>query len=516
MDMSKRWGRRLSGGGAFALLALAAVPVGAQCLPRGLPSPAPKDPLARALALQGTCPRSAQELGEALGRLGARLEPTIVNFAGFHNPRAGAFFLFEIASTGAPATFEIARGDLVFGHFTNATADGRLVSNRSGLVIEAIAWDPGKQFYNFYELVDGVWIYRGDSRDILDDIESLHRVRPAGAGPFGTKLRCSGCHLNGGLIQKELAPPHNDWFTRARPLPIGGLRPDAFVAAKLAGVVDTAGLSRLVFESQRRLADSPGYRKALAARSLQERLRPLFCPVEVNLVSESFPLDDERPTLLVPSEFFADVRLATGDIRVSRQAYDAGLRHLSAQLPGTPGRADADHPWLTPAKAQSDITAVEALVREGVIDAEFVGDVLAIDFTNPVFSPSRCGLLKLVPTSGDADFMPPFREALERSKAPAAGELLQNLTQAERTASFHAKGVAAFLTSCAQRASDPEAVRAWMRLLAQRRAEVGASEISKNPQGRILEDNFGRVVFPAVAPRPLPGRLAFNGSCDVE
>ena len=515
--MSTRNGRYLVGAGAFAMLALVAAPGHAECVPRDLPTPAPRDPIARTLALQGTCPRSAQEFGEALRRLGARLEPTIVNFGGFHNPRAGAFFLFEIASTGAaaPATFEIARGDLVFGHFTEATPDGKLVSNRAGLVIEAIAWDPGKQFYNFYELVEDVWFYRGDSQDILDDLRLLHRERSAGAGPFGTKLRCSGCHLNGGLVQKELAPPHNDWFTRARPLPLGGLRPDAFVAAKLADVVDAAELSRLVVESQRRLADSPGYRKALAARSLQERLRPLFCPVELNLVSESFPFDDGRPTILVPSEFFADVRVAANDVRVTRQAYDAALRSLRSQLPGTPGRADADHPWLTPAKAQSDITAVEALVRQGVIDAEFVADVLAVDFTNPVFSASRCGLLKLVPATGGSDFMPRFRQALQHSKAPAAAELLQNLTQAERTAGFHAKNVAAFLTSCAQRASDPEAVRAWVRLLAQRRAEVSASEISQDPLGHILEDP-GRVVFPGVSPRPVPGRLALTTSCEVE
>jgi hypothetical protein len=54
-----------------------------------------------------------------------------------------------------------------------------------------------------------------------------------------------------------------------------------------------------------------------------------------------------------------------------------------------------------------------------------------------------------------------------------------------------------------------------MRLLAQRRAEVGASEISRDPLGHILEDP-GRVVFPDVSPRPVPGRLILNGSCDVE
>jgi hypothetical protein len=78
--------------------------------------------------------------------------------------------------------------------------------------------DPEKQFYNFYELASGTWFYRGDSKDILDDIQGLHRQRNRVA-PFGGRLRCSGCHVNGGLLQKELAAPHNDWFLTSRNLP---------------------------------------------------------------------------------------------------------------------------------------------------------------------------------------------------------------------------------------------------------------------------------------------------------
>src|SRR5262249_10081125 len=205
------------------------------------------------------------------------LEPTMVNFTGFHNP--GAFFIFEIASREG-GLFAIQRGDLVFGHFTEVTDDNRLVSVKDdrGLVIELIAWDPDKQFYNFYELNQGEWVYRGDSKKILDDIRGLHRQRAASAKPFGPQLRCSGCHVNGGLVQKELAPPHNDWFVRERPLPLGNLKPDAFVQGRLDDLIDADELRALVAASPRRLADSPGYRKVLAepGRSMQERLRPLF------------------------------------------------------------------------------------------------------------------------------------------------------------------------------------------------------------------------------------------------
>ena len=440
----------------------------------------------------------------------------MVNFVGFHNPDPGAFFFFEIVSNdgSSPPGLRIARGDLLFGHFT-ATAGRRLVSNKSGLTIELIAWDPDKQFFNFYELVDGVWFYRGDSKDILDDVQVLHRDRKPSESAFGGRLRCSGCHVNGGLLQKELVLPHNDWFLRNRQLPLGQLQPDPFVKDEVARVVDADELSKLVMASVQRLADSPGYRKILAVRSMQEQLRPLFCPMEVNIESDPSPVDDQKPSLHIPSAFFVDPRLATADVSIRRQDYDAALRAMRSRLPDTPGRADADHGWLTPVKAASDVAAIDSLVRQGVIDKEFVGDVLAVDFTNPIFSEARCDLLKSVPDNGGSDFIPRFQVALRASSAPAAAKLLENLSDRTRDAAFHQKQALAFLSACQQRAGDPTAVMEWYRLLGQRRAEVSASEISQNPRGHILEDP-GRVIFPSMQPVAVAGRLTLTPACRVE
>ena len=52
------------------------------------------------------------------------------------------------------------------------------------------------------------------------------------------------------------------------------------------------------------------------------------------------------------------------------------------------------------------------------------------------------------------------------------------------------------------------------KLLAQRRAESFASEISKNPEGQILEPGF-RVIFPKVTPAAKPGFLRLNEDCQV-
>ena len=502
----------------------------AACIPTDSPQPANQDAVARVLESQPSCPRDALEFRNLLKSAGARLEPTMVNFVGYHNPDPGAFFVFEIVSgTVRPATggggrgtatpIAIERGDLVFGHFMTA-ATNRLVLNRSDLVIELIAWDPVKQFFNFYEMTRETpsraeWFYRGDSSDILDDIALMHR-QPAPSQPkFGERLRCSGCHVNGGLVQKELVAPHNDWWSRARPLPLGGLKPDSSVAAIMAELVDAGELAKVVQATSQRLADSPGYRKALAARTMQERLRPLFCPVEVNIESDAPAFDDKKPTVTIPSGFFADTRLASVEISVSRADYDAALRKLNSHLPDSPPRADADHGWLTPVKAHSDKVAVDALVTQGVIDREFVADVLGVDVANPVFSKQRCGLLRLVPKHAGENFGSEFLGNLRGASQPGAVELLSNLTDPQRTAAFHEDHARRFLANCQGRAAAPEHVLEWVRLLAQRREEVKASEISKNPRGQILEFP-GRIVFPSVKPEASPGRLALNTACQVQ
>jgi hypothetical protein len=513
MSTRSVWGFAIAGVALFLALACS-TPGQAACVPQNLATPTPKDPVTQVLAAQSTCPRSAVEFVDALKRLGARTEPTMVNFVGFHNPDPGAFFIFEIVSSAPPAPVTVRRGDLLFGHFTTRK-NGQLVSNQDELTIELIAWDPDKQFYNFYELFSGNWIYRGDSKDILDDVQLLHRQRSAGADPFGMRLRCSGCHVNGGLLQKELRSPHNDWFLQDRQLPLGSNRPDAFVRGRLAELVDASELSKLVMASARRLADSPGYQKASAARSLQERMRPLFCPMEVNIESDSPPADERRPAVEIPSAFFVDPRLTTASVSIDRRHYDDALHKLGSNLPETDGRVDADHAWLTPVKSASDTVAIDALIEQGVVDKEFVADVLAVDFTNPVFSSTRCNLLKLVPDGGGPDFIVRLQGALRGASVPGASDLLANLSDPTRNAAFHEQRARAFLASCQQRAADPNAVLDWVRLLAQRRIEVSASELSQNPNGRILEDP-DRIVFPSTQQRAVAGRLALTPACELK
>jgi hypothetical protein len=282
-------------------------------------------------------------------------------------------------------------------------------------------------------------------------------------------------------------------------------------------MVDADELAKSVKAGLQKLAESDRFQQGKKALSLQEQLRPLFCPVELNLESDLTPLDDKAP-LGIPSAFLIDPRLAQNSMTINHAQYDEALLALNAAFPEIrPLRRDGDHGWLTPVKAFSDMRAVESLIKQGLIDQEFVSDVLAVDLTNPVFSRSRCGLLRLVPNQAAANWKETFKASLKTvtKTNPAALELLNNLTDPTRTAQFHQARGARLLSQCENRVQTQDSVTAMYRLLAQRRSEAFASEISKNKQqGEILEPTF-RVIFPTARPAIAPGSFRLTDDCQV-
>ena len=493
----------------------------------GPPAPARQDALARLLASSEPCPRDVLALRTRIRNAGGAFSTAFINNRGFHNPRAGSFSLFEMVTGKLTPTGDVREGEFFFGHFTRA-AGKTLVLNQSpqsgNLMVEVIAWDPGKGMFNFYELIgngkNGTWSYNGDSQDILIDTEPLHRARAAGRPPFGKGLRCAGCHVNGGPIMKELASPQNDWWTDARKIDRGGREFDDQLAAIASGFVDGDRLSAAVRAGVEKLNTSPQFKAIRAGRSLQEQLRPLFCPIEINFESDVAPLQANGPTTRVPSALFADPRLAEGRLEASRADYDSALQTTGSafDFPETK-LPDADHGWLGPVKATSDQIIVQGLVDAGLIDAEFVSDVLAVDFTNPALSGARCGLLKLVPASASGDWQAGFRKALAASTAPAAKELLANFTTPERSAAAHRQRATTFLDTCRDKLKTRPFVVSMLRLLGQRRAEIAANEISKKPADQttfheILEPDF-RVIFPTQKGAPAPNALKLSDSCEI-
>ena len=455
------------------------------------------------------------ELRALLKRADASLKPTFVANRGLHNPGRGSSSVFEMVTGGVDVgQTPLARGEMFFGHFTAPGPGQTLVLDQSGgLMVELIAWDGPKGMFNFYELIgDGQqrrWFYRGDSGDIVADTGRLHRRD----GPqFGERLRCSGCHVMGGPIMKELSAPHNDWWRSDRRLPLGGRQPDPALAATLGSLVDATELAQSVQAGQQKLDESSRFRALRSGLSFQERLRPLFCPMELNLASAP-PLDAGVATVSIPSDFMVDPMLATGTVAVGLPHYQQALAKNKSQFPETT-RPDADHAWLTPVKATADQRAIRTLISEGTIDEEFAADVLAVDMTNPVFSTVRCGLLRLVPDTQSRTWIESFKDALARSGRAGGAELVANLTQPARTLATHKQRADAVLRACRANLTTADAVGGAFRLLAARRAEAFASPISSNPQGQILEPGF-RVIFPIVSPAGAPGKLKLTDDCKV-
>jgi hypothetical protein len=226
-----------------------------------------------------------------------------------------------MVSSPPTADVPVASGEFFFGHFTEPQRSVLAASqepSEDALMIEAIAWDPDKKVFNFYELIGNGsgsdWAYRGDSVDIAKAVARLHRKTETGQPKFPEAvLRCAGCHVAGGPIMKELAPPHNDWWTTERKLPLKPFTPSAQLAPILSRLVSAEELSSAVKAGIEKLAASESIRKLREERSLQERLRPLFCPVELNLESDSSPSPDGSSPLAgaaaevsVPTGFFVD------------------------------------------------------------------------------------------------------------------------------------------------------------------------------------------------------------------
>lgn len=479
---------------------IAAADLQAACIVRnsnGQPVNAKGDALFAVLQKANACPENVQSLKALLNQTGLVSTPYMVANRGIHNPAFGSFSFFEQVTTGVSSLLKspVGKGEFFFGHFTTAENSQVIADqepSKGKLLIELIAWDNVKKLFNFYELIGtgagAQWFYRGDSADVLADNALLY-LNPQ-SPKFGSTLRCSACHTSGGPIMKELAAPHNDWWTKSRPLNFGNNTVSSEVAKWVQKLEDASDLSQSVKVGIDLLESSPQYQEAKQKFSLQATLRPLFCETEINLESDIVPMDQASSLVQISSASIVNPILAKGSISIASSAYKQLLNLSEMQFPET-NRKDADHGWLVPVKGHSDLIATESLIKNGIITDEFVADVLAIDFENPLFSSKRCGLLRLIPSEGLAN----FPERLKSSSLPEARELYENLTIPTRTRSFHVQKAQDFLTKTQSALNTTAGQTQMFKGLIDSRQAVFDAEISKNPRGQILEPGF-RVIFP--------------------
>jgi len=319
--------------------------------------------------------------------------------------------------------------------------------------VEIIAFDETAGIYNFYE-TDGTTLnFFGNSKDLLK-------------GPGANDVRrCANCHTGGGLIMKELDAPWLHW----------------------EGHMDTPGAQKIVdankdlgtkadgieFEGVVKGGNTKWNATRLAhlkaAGKLQDVLKPLFCTVEVNLDNGA---DFESPVKggrggdelsAIPFDELFDPQLKTfGSISVTFADYDALIKANGQNVKGVTGAIDTvfDHVFIE--RSHADNNYVEQVRDAKIIDDAFIKDVLMVDFTRPVFSDDRCGLLSFAPdltaTNMTAKKVRDGFIANLEAETPVAGspaaQLLAHLKASNDTAA-HDATVDAFVAACTALGSKP-------------------------------------------------------------
>ena len=69
----------------------------------------------------------------------------------------------------------------------------------------------------------------------------------------------------------------------------------------------------------------------------------------------------------------------------AEHARDPGIKRLMRSI----ARDETRHAFVVPTRSAIDDGAIAGLIRRGLLDDELVADVLAVDFTTPVYSKAR-------------------------------------------------------------------------------------------------------------------------------
>jgi hypothetical protein len=206
---------------------------------------------------------------------------------------------------------------------------------------------------------------------------------------------------------------------------------------------------------------------------VRDLLRPLFCGDEFNLDTGGTSGGGSFREL--PLGFFAHCKLLgancndthfgeSGGVPIDNATYVAATSAAGQIYPG-PDTLDTHFAMVFVEPAMADIDFIEKAITAGILDEDFVLDVLSIDFTRPVFSESRCGLLDFAPQWGDLQASPDplagttvesLRDTfvaklvaggVAASDATPAGELLKALSDRE-DGPRHRERATAFLQAC--------------------------------------------------------------------
>ena len=254
------------------------------------------DAVRRLLLATPPVPKNIFEIRQRLEAHGGKLRAHLIVNGGHDNPTRTTndqvkFMAFETYENTTPRKI-IEEDELFLGFFVGVD-NNTLVALRG--FVEIIAWDRTKKVYNFWEVLGTGWHYRGDSNDVLTNIEKINVADANSQFNFvrhsttdnRPMLRCSGCHTLGGSVMKELERPHNDWWTKVRKFDLGPYKLQAgddatnpaHVAARLFDeakeATEAANLNAQVKKGIDRLLTTRAQR-AGDGQNLKQQLRSLF------------------------------------------------------------------------------------------------------------------------------------------------------------------------------------------------------------------------------------------------
>jgi hypothetical protein len=358
--------------------------------------------------------------------------------------------------------------------------------------------------FNFY-VNDGGWRFMGSSMDAVAAGYDCDRAHGDCMPKSAKRARCWACHESGGITMKELDSPWQSW---------SGLAHSDAVFDAYAEL----GHEQNAFNMQSRTEAANGRWatdrvEILAPLGVAELLRPLFCTLTVNLHASG----RAGWVGFVPGEFFVETQLRNevisfvtpigqaigftgGLVRLDPDAYRRAIvdnrqrivDRFGTQLVQADGAPIVEPPngLVFPTKGDIDRRYVAELVARGLVDQDFVLDVLHVDFTRPIFSPDRCALLDAAPTLGPDAITPAAIKAgflrnlasLTKSGpyAASASRLVGNL-QTPNDAPRHHTDVRGFIDRCNAR-DRGELARDILRYNAHLKARTKAHR-AETPQG---------------------------------
>jgi len=355
---------------------------------RGLPEgflEGRKDPLAQLVLKPGEdCPTSYAEIM-------TKLRANDTESCSVDNAKAGisSYVVTETAQLlDMPTNYRVAvtrecdgreEWELFFSLF-GVQPDSGLPGN-----VEVISFDAESKLFNFYVVEGGRWEWHGDSTDM---------IKP---GNEATN-RCAACHTAGGLVMKELDTPWVHWEGH---LDIPG-------ASELVDANDDLGTKRSGSRMERIVNDGNRAWNPIRMEfwrsqgDVENLIAPLFCHKQVNLDNGADFKDSDMRS--VKADFLLDPELKSfGSISIETADYLQALvdtGHSVAGLEDADGEPfrDTVFAFPYPERAKIDTKYVDELEKAGIIDENFVHDVLMVDFTRPLFSEERCALVKFAPT----------------------------------------------------------------------------------------------------------------------